>query len=246
MAEQVVIGNATLYLGDCLEIIPALAEVECVVTSPPYNQIDPSKMKASGKYKASKDSWIAGIQSVGYADSKDEHEYQEWLRSVVRACIDLCSGTVWVNHKTRFRDGVALHPVSMLPFPMWADIIWSRPGSMTLNAKRFAPSHEYILGFGKPSYWDDQFKTRFTVWEMPPQSESGHPCAYPVGLVQPLIAATCPPDGTVFDPFMGSGSTGVAAVQCGRKFVGCEIEPKYFEIACKRLEAIQAQGKLFA
>jgi hypothetical protein len=201
-------------------------------------------MKASGKYKAAGDGWIESIQAVGYADSKDESEYQDWLRGIVAACIDHCSGTVWVNHKTRFRDGIAIHPVTMLPFPMWADIIWSRPGSMTLNAGRFAPSHEYILGFGKPAHWEDRLKTMFTVWSIQPRSERGHPCAYPIEIPRTLIEATCPKDGTTLDPFMGSGTTVLAAMDLGRKSIGIEIEPRYFDIACERVAAAQSQLRI--
>jgi site-specific DNA-methyltransferase (adenine-specific) len=241
-----VIGNATLYLGDCLSILPTLPKVDAVVTSPPYNQIDPSVMKACGKYKAAGDGWLANVAENGYADMRDEDEYATWLCSVVAACMERCDGTVWVNHKTRYRDGVAIHPVQLMPFPMWAEIIWARPGSMTLNAGRFAPSHERILGFGKPSFWDDSQKTHFTVWNMTPESYPGHPCAYPAELCKRLIAATCHKDGTVLDPFCGSGTTGAVAVQLERQFIGIEIEPKYFDIACERIENAQRQSRLFA
>ena len=244
--NPVVIGDATLYLGDCMDILPTLPKVDCVVTSPPYNQIDPTVMKASGKYKAAGDGWLATVAECGYADLRDEAEYTEWLRDVINGCIAQCSGTVWVNHKTRYRDGVAIHPVHLLPFPLWAEIIWARPGSMTLNAKRFAPSHEHIIGFGKPSYWDDTYKADFTVWHMTPQSYKGHPCAYPMELCSKLIGATCVPGGTVLDPFLGSGTTGVVALEMGRKFIGCEIDPNYFDIACRRIEEAHKQHQLFA
>lgn len=241
-----IIGNATLYLGDCLEMLPTLPKVDAVITSPPYNQIDPSIMKPSGKYKAARDGWLANISKNGYADLLDEDEYADWLREVIKACMERCLGTVWVNHKTRYRDGIAIHPIALLPFPLWAEIIWSRPGSMTLNAGRFAPSHEHILGFGKPKYWDDSQKMHFTVWNMQPEAYQGHPCAYPSELCKRLIAATCRKEGVVLDPFAGSGTTGSVAVQLGRKFIGIEIEPKYFDIACERIENAQRQQRMFA
>jgi DNA modification methylase len=60
-----------------------------------------------------------------------------------------------------------------------------------------------------------------------------------------IIADFTKPEQTILDPFMGSGTTGVAAVQLGRNFIGCEIEPAYFDIACKRIEDAQRQGDFF-
>ena len=72
-----------------------------------------------------------------------------------------------------------------------------------------------------------------------------HPTMKPVDLMKWCIDKAGHPE-TILDPFMGSGTTGVAAIQLGRKFIGMEREPKYFDIACKRIEQAQAQGKLFA
>jgi DNA modification methylase len=72
---------------------------------------------------------------------------------------------------------------------------------------------------------------------------TGHPTQKHEALMKTIVART---DGTVLDPFMGSGSTGVACVSLGRKFVGVEIEPKYFDMCCERIEAAHAQGRLFA
>lgn len=72
----------------------------------------------------------------------------------------------------------------------------------------------------------------------------GHPTQKPLAVMRWTLAelGLC---GTVIDPFMGSGTTGVACAQLGRKFIGIEIEPKYFDIACRRIEQAYAQGKLF-
>ena len=72
-----------------------------------------------------------------------------------------------------------------------------------------------------------------------------HPTEKPVPLLEKLISKL-EPESTVLDPFMGSGSTGVACANMGRKFVGCEVKPEYFEIACERISAAYAQGRLFA
>lgn len=114
-----------------------------------------------------------------------------------------------------------------------------------MNARKFAPSHEFFYGFGVPHYWDDSFNILMSVWRVTPQTFVGHPCPFPIELVSPIIKASVPPNGSVLDPFMGSGTTGVACAKLGRKFIGIEIEPKYFDIACKRIEDAYRQGDLF-
>lgn len=75
---------------------------------------------------------------------------------------------------------------------------------------------------------------------------NGHPCPKPLKAWYKLCGNMSLPGQTILDPFMGSGTTGVAAMQLGRKFIGIEIEPKYFDIACERIENAQRQERLFA
>ena len=241
MTDIVTIGDATLYHGDCLEILPTLEKVDAVVTSPPYNQIPTTS--SSGMYKDSPRKLHDGYES--HSDDMPESEYQSWMANVVGECIKKCDGLVWVNHKIRYRNKVAIHPLSFLKFPVYSEVIWDRGGSMTLNANKFAPSHEYVYGFGTPNFWDKSFNTKMSVWRIAPAQFKGHPCPFPLDIVDPLISASCVKDGIVLDPFMGSGTTGVACANLGRKFIGIEIERKYFDIACERIEAAYAQGRLF-
>lgn len=231
-------GNGiVLYHGDCLEILSQV-HGDVVVTSPPYNTL-PLTHKPSGLHgerKTGTNKWIARAVK-GYADNQPEEQYQEWLREIVGLCLRSVEGLVWVNHKVRYRDGEALHPVRFLPFPIYSEVIWNRRGSMALNCKRYAPSHEVFLGFGKPSYWDDCLNTKLSVWDIPFDMEpNDHPCSYPIALVMPLIQSSCPIDGIVLDPFAGSGTTLRAAKDLGRRAIGIEIEERYCEIAARRLE----------
>ena len=243
------IGNATLYLGDCLEILPTLDKVDAVVTSPPYNTLNPSA-KPSGLHaerKTDRNLWME--KQGGYFDQRSEPEYQQWQKTVLDACCAVAS-VVWINHKTRYRDGCGIHPLSFYTgHPLFAEVVWDRGGSMALNCGRFAPSHEYWLGFGRPSYWDSSVNKFMSVWRIPPGEGKGigndHPCPYPERLVNPLIVGSSPKGGAVLDPFMGSGTTGAACMNLGRKFIGIEIEPKYFDIACERIKQAQKQTRLF-
>lgn len=66
--------------------------------------------------------------------------------------------------------------------------------------------------------------------------KTGHPCQFPVGLIEKLVLSMCPPDGLVFDPFAGVGSAGVAAAIHGRRFWGCELDPEYAKTAISRID----------
>ncbi len=229
-----------IYHGDCLRVMdrwPACFKVDITVSSPPYNTIEATV--ASGMMTESNHKQLGGYLS--HADNMDEDRYRDWMQDVFTACRDHSLGLVWINHKTRYRDRVGVHPLYLFPWPFYSEIVWNRGVSVTLNARKFAPSHEYVYGFGVPHYWDDTVNTAMSVWNINPERNiQGHPCPFPEVLVRPLIMASCPPDGTVFDPFMGSGTTLVAAKRLGRKAIGVELEEKYCEIAAERL----SQGAL--
>ena len=72
-----------------------------------------------------------------------------------------------------------------------------------------------------------------------------HPTQKPLGLIERLVMSLARPDAVVLDPFMGSGTTGVACAKLGRRFIGCEINPTYFDLACRRIEAAQREPDLF-
>lgn len=247
--KEVQIGAARLILGDCLEVLPLLGKVDAVVTSPPYNTL-PGSSKASGLHaerKSGVNLWMEKAAS-GYADQRPENEYQQWLNAVIAACDAITIGLIWINHKVRYRDGEAIHPVRMISLPVYAEVIWNRGGSMALNCKRFAPSHEGIWAFGKPHYWDDKNNMLMSVWNVPQaQRDPGnnHPCPYPEAIIRPVIESSCPPKGTILDPFTGSGTTGVACVKLGRSFIGIEIDEGYFDIACRRIQDAVDRPDLF-
>ena len=227
----------TLYCGDAAEILPLIREVDITLTSPPYNTL-PDSARASGLHaerKSGVNKWLARAAG-GYADARPEGVYQDWLAGIMASCLSRSLGLVWMNHKVRYRDGVGIHPLHFIHLPLYAEVIWDRRISMALNCKRFAPSHEGVWAFGSPHYWDDAYNKRLSVWRVAVEiGDDDHPCAYPANLIRPIIIASCPPSGVVLDPFAGSGTTIEAAKHEGRRAIGIEIEPRYCEIAVKRL-----------
>jgi len=93
--------------------------------------------------------------------------------------------------------------------------------------------------------WHDNNMAARNIFSMMPPRERLHPNEKPVALCEHFIMLHSSPGHTIIDPFMGSGTTGVACAKMGRKFIGIELEPKYFDIACKRIYDAYKQGDLF-
>ena len=200
--KPVIIGNATLYCGDCRDVLPLLPKVDAVITDPPYG--------------------------IGIAANpvRQMHEKLDWDASapdakIINACVS--AGDVAVLWGGNYFD---LSPQQC--FFIW-DKVQPQDFSLAMceyawtNKKGPAKMHrQSVLSYRKE-----------------------HPTQKPVELMEWCITQVGNPQ-TILDPFMGSGTTGVAAVQMGRKFIGIEREPKYFDIACKRIEDAYRQARLFA
>jgi len=161
-------AGITIYHGDCREILPALPAIRCCVTSPPFNQsID--AFAPSGMHRETR--WVGKISS-GYSDQVDEDEYQKNQRDVINAIARIIEpdGSLFYNHKVRWRNGVLIHPVVWLSgvnLQLRQEIIWSRNGSVTLNARMFAPSDERIYWFdGGTHRWSQDSVSHMTVWRI--------------------------------------------------------------------------------
>lgn len=221
--SPVVIGNATLYLGDCMEILPTLQKVDAVITDPPYGIAYQSGYATPALWKAG---------DIIYGDSSTLERD--------RAISMIAS-----------RNGL----VPMLVFGTWKAtrpsttkmvLVWDKGGALGMGDLTipWKPDHEEIYVIGGPFTGS---RDSGSVLRHPPvqsMAKNGreHPTEKPVRLMLDLLRKT---NGTVIDPFMGSGTTGVACAQRGRPFIGIEREPKYFEIACRRIEQAHAQGTLF-
>ena len=211
--ERVKIGDAVLYHGDCLEILPTLPKVDAVVTDPPYGM------------------------------NKDIANDGDWAVPVTKAAIDACRAIT---------DGNILAFWSAQRPDVISDVFWPFKRVMVWN-KTFALYAPHNVGYRfEYIVWvrgDTANKKRGDIFEGFPiafraQSENAsHPTQKPLSVVTELITDFS--TETILDPFMGSGTTGVACAQLGRKFIGIEIERRYFDIACERIEKAYAQGKLF-
>jgi site-specific DNA-methyltransferase (adenine-specific) len=248
-----IIGDATLYLGDCREVVPALNGVDAVVTSPPYNQLGSLERAASGMW-AQADGGVGFVNNwikSGYSDTMPEADYQEGQNSLFSAIAGACKrkGSLFYNHQVRWRDGTCVHPIAWFQPGGWVlrqEIIWDRMNGMMFNARMFYRRDERVLWFTRPDgwKWSQESVGLSTIWRVPPTQNKLHPVAFPVDIPERCIVAATSRGDLVLDPFAGSGTTGIACAKLGRRFIGIEIEPRYFDIACKRITEAQRQGDL--
>ena len=214
--KQVIIGDATLYLGDCMDILPTLPKVDAVITDPPYG------MSFQSNYRQEKHLKIANDDTADLSCAVIDWAIQNTTHSVY-------AFGRWDNIKDYPK------PKSLIT---WVKNNWSMGDLHHEHARQtevafFYAGVNHTFPEGRPT---DVISYARTANEF-------HPTEKPVGLMAQFIKWTA---GTILDPFMGSGTTGVAAIQMGRKFIGIEREPRYFDIACERISRAQAQGTLFA
>jgi len=206
------IGDATLYLGDCLEILPTLGRVDAVVTDPPYGIGRDGQKRTTGGNGGRKE-----YEFLGWDKARPAKE----IFDAMRACsVD--------------------------------QVIW--------GGNYFA---DFLPASGKWLVWDKGQRINQSDGELAYTSRNGalriftqnrvalllegakHPTQKPIELMVWSIQQIQAP-ATILDPFMGSGTTGVACAKLGRKFIGIEREPKYFDIACRRIDDAYKQPRLFA
>lgn len=239
-------GSVKLWCADCMDILPLIEKgsVDAVVSSPPYNQLGTRlPNKPSGMHSESQ--WVQNTKCVGYEDDMEEQEYQKWHNDVFSESAKTCKNgaSIFVNHKCRWREKRILHPIIWIDIEgcfLRQEIIWARAGSTTLNARMFGPSEERILWFvreGGHWTWNQEATSWLSVWKIAQDNDpNGHPCPFPIELPFRCIFATTNKGDTVLEPFLGSGTTGVACIRLGRKFLGIEKERKYFDIAVNRIK----------
>jgi len=222
------IGDAALYLGDSLEILPTLPKVDSVVTDPPYGMgLQYSRINNRGTARH-------GVNISGDSDLS----LRNWLIQNQVADSWVVFGT-WKQAR---------------PEETRIVLIWDKGSHVGMGDLKFPwkLTHEeiYIWGKGFTGNRDTSVLSGFPALypnlaaaNIKRAEPLQHPTQKPIKLMEYLIDKT---DGkTIFDPFMGSGTTGVACANLGRKFIGIEICESYFNTACERIAAAYAQGRLF-
>jgi DNA modification methylase len=217
------IGDCTLYLGDCREILPTIGKVDAVVTDPPYGIAHSSNHGASWERTqiagdtdtAVRDAVLSGFENVAAFGTWKTPPIQN-----TKGCLVFDKGPAFGMGDLRF------------PWKGSFELIYVR-GSIW-RGKR----DEGVLRGHVQVSWETQFKG------LGDHEARSHPHQKPVSLLCELLQKL-PRDAIVLDPFMGSGTTGVAAAKLGRSFIGIEVDAAYFEIACARIRKAYDQPDFF-
>jgi modification methylase len=230
-----------IHCGDCLETMNQMpaGHIDLVVTSPPYNLRNSTgngmKNPMGGKWEQSR---LA--KEGGYTDTDDcmpHSEYIEWQRACLNSMFRLLSdkGAIFYNHKWRVQNGLLQDRSDILDgFPVRQIIIWQRAGGINFNKGYFLPTYEVLYLICKPDFHLAPKKNALTdIWQIPQTMDNPHPAPFPVELALRCIDAT--EAETVLDPFIGSGSTAIAAEACGRAWIGIDVSEEHCELANERI-----------
>jgi len=243
--------DAVLYLGDVLATLKRLeaGSVDMIFADPPYLLSNGGISCQSGKMvSVNKGDWDA---SKGF--DEDYKWHKSWLKECQRVLAP--NGTIWVSG-TYHNIYLIGHAMQSLGFKMLNDIAWMKPNAApNLSCRYFTHSHETILWASKSKKARHTFNYEamkeendgkqmrsFWTFTSPKQSEKSHgkhPTQKPLALLERIVLSSTDQGDLVLDPFVGSGTTGVAAISHGRRFVGIDSEKDYLDVATKRLADIQ-------
>jgi DNA modification methylase len=226
-----VIGNATLYLSDCMEVLPTLDPVDEIVMDPPY------ELSSAGPGKSHFGMSLGKFDSQDYKDIVSGFDPEVVFPELSRVCdpfnmFCFCSNKqiskIMAYHEAQDRSTTLLvwHKVNAAPF---ANGVWRGDIEYCVHAR------------AKGAVFVGNAEEKKKVSEYPLVNDTSHPTVKPLGLISKYVRIGSKPGQTVLDPYMGSGTTGVACLREGRKFVGIELDPKHFETACRRISEAYSQ-----
>jgi site-specific DNA-methyltransferase (adenine-specific) len=245
--KEILAEGVELWCGDCREILPTLRKFDAVVTDPPYSsggqfRGDRSQSVAK-KYVQSGSIFTARDEFAG--DTRDQRSFLAWATMIFAHAYSVTNDGGILICFTDWRQLPTMSDAVQCGGYVWRNIItWWKPG-IRMQRGRFSSSAEYALYCSKGVPQPGE-KSPQNVLSFAPVGgdEKEHIAEKPSELLAELISVS-PQGAYVLDPFMGSGTTGVSAVKLGRKFTGIEIEPKYFDIACRRISEALKQPDLF-
>ena len=237
------IGDATLYLGNALEVLPTLA-VDHVISDPPYedelHKAFGNKIRRNdGNYLPRSVNMLAPIEFDGINSTRAE---------VAKHAVAASSG--WVILFTLAEGVRAWRDDLQAVGAKWdTTCFWIKPdASPRFNGQGPARGAECFVtcwaGTGHRR-WNGGGKRGIYTYCVNTDRQGEHPTEKPIPLMMDLVADFTMPGETVCDPFLGSGSTGVACAKLGRPFIGIEREPKWFDLACRRIAKAYEQPRLF-
>lgn len=214
--------GVTLHLADCRDVLPKVGRIDVVITDPPYGRTT-----------------HAGARSAKSLTRSQIDFRPISAPELVETCQTLCAiAERWVVMTCEWQHAAALEAADV---PLVRLGVWVKPNAAPqFSGDRPGMGWEAVAILHRKGRKRWNGGGHHAVWHCPVE-RGGHPTQKPERLVTDWLQKFSNPGETILDPFMGSGTTGVAAVRHGRRFVGVEIEPRYFDIACARISAALKQ-----
>lgn len=230
------IGDATLILGDCRDILPAIRNVDLMCSDPPYRVTSGGFGELEGGFGG----WIKDAYDNKGAIVACDLEWADWL-PLIPACLKPDAHAYIFSNDRNLQ--VARQAAEAAGLTFHRLLVWDK--RTALPNRWYQQTCEFVLFMRVGRAFkinDPSSKSLYSIFQ---RDESDHPTEKPVELCQHYIENSTTRGALVLDPFAGSGTTGVAALRAGRRFVGCELDPKWFDVACGRLERAMREPRLF-
>jgi len=237
-----------IICGDVVDVMKKIPDgtVDLIVTSPPYNL---KNSTGNGMKDGRGGKWANAALQNGYSHHDDcmpHDKYVKWQRDCLNEMFRIIpdNGAIFYNHKWRVQGGLLQDRQDIVSgFPVRQIIIWRRKGGFNFNAGYFLPTYEVIYLIAKPEFkLVSKANGHGDVWEFTQEMRNEHPAAFPVNLIDRIVSST--EAETVLDPFMGSGTTAISALNFNRNYIGIDLSPEYCEMAKKRIKKHQSQVKM--
>lgn len=230
----------TIIKGDVLETLKTFDDtfIDLTVTSPPYN-----KQKIGGGI-------FRKIEYDEFNDSLPEEVYQEQQVNILNELyrVTKVKGSMFYNHKVRYYKGNMIHPMQWLTKTDWhirQEIVWNKKSAVEVGGYRFYQVEERIYWLYKPENQKKLAGERLngkdarltSVWEFVGERKNDHPAPFPLVLpLRCIMSILRDKKGVVLDPYMGSGTTAVAAKLLNQDYIGIDISQNYIDMANERIK----------
>lgn len=237
-----------IVCGDVIKVMKKIPNgaVDLVITSPPYNL---KNSTGNGMKDGRGGKWANAALQNGYSHHEDampHDEYVKWQRACLKEMMRIIpeDGAIFYNHKWRVQGGLLQDRYDIVDgFPVRQIIIWRRKGGFNFNPGYFLPTYEVIYLIAKPKFkLLPKANGVGDVWEFTQDMNNKHPAPFPIKMIDRIISSTSAK--VVLDPFIGSGTTAISAINNNRDYIGIDVSPEYCEMAKERINQETVQARL--
>jgi site-specific DNA-methyltransferase (adenine-specific) len=249
MAEKVVIGNAELWHGDCLDVLPHVGRCDLVLTDPPYSSGGAFRADRSQptdkKYQHQAETQRTYAAFSG--DNRDQRSFEKWCAEWMRQCLDIVGDGGALGCFIDWRNlSSVIDAVQVAGWVYRGCVPWHKGWDQRPRKGWFRANVEYVVwgsvGVMLTGHKAEGACADGVVYVRVNGIEKEHQTQKPIELMADLLGVR-PEWKTVLDPFMGAGTTGVACAKLGKRFIGIERERHYFDIACQRIREAHESGE---